>query len=250
MRRINWISLLVTAVTFVGSPAIAADISTDVTFDFFSKYIWRGQNLNDDPVFQPAVTFAYGNLSGGVWANMDMTSYTGNSGEFTEYDYWIDYSDDLAEGISYSVGGIYYDLPSGEATQEVYAGLSFDLPLSPSVTLYYDVDEIQGAYTQFSLGHTIEKFQTFSSDCYCDLVFGASLGYGSSSYNEGYFDVGDSGFNDLVLSASLPICFTNGLTVTPSLSYITLVDNDIRAADTYDQKSDYVVAGVSLGLSF
>ena len=66
-------------------------ISIDLTADFFGKYIWRGQNLSDDPVFQPGVSVGYGNFTAGVWGNMDLTNINGNSGDFSEMDYSIDY---------------------------------------------------------------------------------------------------------------------------------------------------------------
>ena len=30
-------------------------IEFGITADFYSKYIWRGQNLNDDYIFQPSI---------------------------------------------------------------------------------------------------------------------------------------------------------------------------------------------------
>ena len=38
-------------------------LSIDVTADYFGKYIWRGQNLSDDPVFQTGVSASYKGFS-------------------------------------------------------------------------------------------------------------------------------------------------------------------------------------------
>lgn len=232
------------------APAKESGPGIDVSADYYGKYIWRGQNLSDDPVFQPAVTLYYDRWSGGVWANMDTTGINDNSGEFTEYDYWIGYTTDLAEGLCLSLGGIYYDFPSGEATQEIYAGLGLDLPLSPAVTLYYDVDEIHGTYVRFSLGHTIEKFRTFGENCRCDLSFGVSLGYAGSAYNRDYWGVDEDALNDLTFSVSMPTCFTGEWTLTPSVNYVMLVSDDICESDVYDTASDYFFAGIGLSKSF
>ena len=46
------------------SAAEAPSLSTTFTACFMSKYIWRGQLLNDDYVMQPSVGLAYGGLIG------------------------------------------------------------------------------------------------------------------------------------------------------------------------------------------
>jgi uncharacterized protein (TIGR02001 family) len=221
-------------------------IGVDVTFDFNSKYVWRGQNLVDDWVFQPGASKSFGDLTLGIWGSMDMTNQNDQSGNVTEVDYYADYSAALTEGIGYSVGFIYYAFPqASNDTQEVYGGLSFDTFLSPSVTWYYDCDEVNGSYVAFGLGHSIElpEGTPFGVD------LGLNVGWADSNYNEYYWGVDDSAFNDLTLSVSFPMEI-GGWSLTPSVSYVTLLDSDIRATDAYDSKSDYVFAGISLGTSF
>jgi hypothetical protein len=55
----------------------AAGFGVDVTIDFYSKYVWRGQNLVDDWVLQPGVSSTFGNFTLGVWGNVDMTKKSG-----------------------------------------------------------------------------------------------------------------------------------------------------------------------------
>lgn len=231
--------------------AAAEDVSVAVSADFYSKYIWRGQNLLDGPAFQPSISVGAYGFTGSVWGSLDLTDDNDNRGEFTEADYSLDYTVGLpgVEWIDLSLGAIYYDFPNTNfaSTTELYAGLAFDLPLTPSVTVYHDIDEVDGTYMQFAVGHTIEKVGTFSEECYCDLVFGASVGYGTSSYNDAYFGVDDGGFNDLTLSVALPVCFAGGWTVAPSLSYAMMLDSDIRTATG---KSDNLYGGISISKSF
>ena len=73
--------------------------------------------------------------------------------------------------------------------------------------MYRDVDEIQGTYYQFGVGHTFEKIAKWNEQCFCNLVLGASVGYGNAAYNKGYFDTDSGNLNDLTLTAGLPICF-------------------------------------------
>jgi len=106
-----------------------------VTADYFTKYIWRGQNLNDENVFQPSFSLSKNGFTASVWGNLDLTDENQNSGEFTELDYSIDYSASLPgiNWVSFSAGALYYDFPhtDSKATTEVYGGLDFDLPLTP-----------------------------------------------------------------------------------------------------------------------
>ena len=219
----------------------ASGIGVDLTVDFNSKYVWRGQNLVDDWVMQPGASTTIGGFTLGVWGNVDMTNENGEEWEFTEVDYYVDYSGDLAEGIGYSIGYIYYEFPqAGGDTQEVYAGMSFDTFLSPSVTWYYDFDAVDGSYVAFGLGHSVEVSDGLALD------LGMNLGWGDSSYNSAYWGVDDDGFNDLTLSVGLPIEL-GSWTLTPSVNYVNLIDSDISDAADDD---DIVYAGIGLSTSF
>jgi hypothetical protein len=225
-------------------------VEIGVTADVFSKYIWRGQNVVDDWVLQPGASVSYQGLTGSVWGNFDLTGDLVDGGELTEIDYAIDYTNTVPglEVLSYSAGAIYYSFfnLNWPDTAELYAGLSLDVPLSPAVRWYYDFDEIEGSYVQLSLGHTIEKIQRWRDDCYCDLQLGASLGYGTDGYNNGYFGVDDGALNDLTLTAGVPICLGK-LTIRPSVGYSVMLDDDLRAAT---EKSDNFWGGVAFAYDF
>lgn len=229
----------------------AAGIGVDVSLDFFSKYVWRGQLLNDDYAFQPGVSVNFDKFTFGVWGSVDMTDYSDNEWEFIEYDYSLDYTTSIAEGIDLSVGVIAYYFPSLGDTQEIYAGLAFDVPLSPSVTIYNDVDEINGSYVSFAVGHTFEEIAKLSEDVSVPMEIGASIGWGSKSYNKGYWgDVYDnSGLNDLAVGVAFPIGL-GSWTFTPSINYVTLLDNDAKDSDAYSTSSDYFFTGLSFSTSF
>jgi len=243
-----------------GQTIVFADnrIEFEVRADFFSKYVWRGQNISDDPVFQPSISAGYDGLTVSIWGNLELTNINDKSGDFSELDYSLDYSGDFPgiKGIGYSVGVIYYDFPGAAAdstripdTTELYWGFSFDLPASPSITVYHDVDEAEGTYISFAIGHSIEKFVELGPDVPVEMEVGASLGWGSGSYNKYYWGTEQSKMNDLVLSASFPFEVA-GLTVAPTLNYVTLLNDDIRDTDAYGTDSDFFFAGVSLSKSF
>lgn len=229
-------------IAFAGTRVSAAEVAGEVGFDYMGNYIWRGQRLVDKPVVQPWVNLGFGNFTFGTWANMNTK---GKSGEFNEIDLSVDYTNSLTDTISYSVGIIRYEFPNttAEGTAEIYAGLSFDTFLSPSVTLYYDIDEVDGCYLSFGAGHQIEL-----SESVC-LDMSASLGWGSSDYNEAYWGEDSSKMQDLTLSLAMPVALGNW-TLTPSVNYVSIMSSSLRETNTYDGKSDYVYAGIGLSTSF
>ncbi len=87
------------------------------------------------------------------WGN-----FSENTGEMNEVDLTLDYSMDVNDMISLSVGNILYDVDGAADTNELYAGVSLNTLLSPSLTVYYDYDEFDGnIYTVASIGHTIRN---------------------------------------------------------------------------------------------
>jgi hypothetical protein len=120
------------------------------------------------------------------------------------------------------------------------------IPLAPYFKWYRDVDEIDGSYFQFGIGHTIEKIYVVNEKCYCGLQLGASYGWGNAAYDKGYFGVDSSQSNDLTLTAGLPISIGTWI-VKPSVNYATMLSNSIREATG---KSDNVWFGVGISTSF
>ena len=243
-------------VLFLGKSVVFAEneVGFELTADYFGKYIWRGQNYNDDPVFQPSISVGYRGLTATIWGSFDTTNYTGNSGDFYELDYSLDYTAAMPgmEGVDYSIGVVYYDYPGStiKDTTEIYAGLSFDLPLSPSLTFYNDMDEAEGgSYISLAVGHSIEKIAELTPDMLIGMDIGASLGWGSACYNKYYWGTNQSKMQDLTLAVSFPIEI-GGWTFAPSLNYVTLLSDDIRATDINRSESDYFFAGISVSKSF
>lgn len=232
---------------------IVEAISFEITADYYGKYIWRGQNISDDPVFQPGLSMAIGGLTAAFWGNLETTGINKEGGEFTEYDYSLDYSGDVpfVDGVGFSVGVINYYFPSVEDTTEVYWGFGFDLPLSPSITVYHDVDDVKGTYASAGLSHSIEKIIELSPGMPVGMDIGLSLGMGSASYNKGYWGatVNSTKLNDLALSVSFPFEI-GGWSMAPSLNYVTLVDGKVCDSDAFRKESDYFFAGFGVAKGF
>lgn len=254
MKKAKWFVAALSVFICGSGLAFAQDeISVELTADYYGKYIWRGQNLDDDNVFQPGLSIGYGGFTAGIWGSMELTNINGNNNEFTEVDYSLDYSGDFPfiSGAGYSVGLIYYDFPNTTVkdTTEFYWGLSFDLPASPSITFYHDLDEAEGTYISLAMGHTVEQVMELGPDVPVGMEIGASLGWGSGSYDKYYWGTDQSKMNDLVLSASFPFEL-GGFTIAPSLNYVTLLSDDIRKTDAYGTDSDFFFVGIGLSKSF
>lgn len=244
-----FIVLCITTLISAASLKAEDQVSVGASADVMSKYVWRGQDLVDDWVLQPGAYVNSNGFTASFWGNLDMTDENGNSGQFSEIDLTLDYTSQVPgiDILSYSLGFINYDFPvngGADDTWEIYWGFGLDVPASPSVTVYHDVDEVEGTYVSFGIGHSIENITDFG----LGVDLGASIGWGSSSYNRTYWGPDKSELNDLVLSATFPFEVA-GFAITPSVNYITIVGNDIRAPNTYGQNDMWVV-GVGFSKEF
>ena len=111
------------------------------------------------------------------------------------------------------------------------------------------IDEAEGTYIALAFAHSREKLFELGPGVPVGLELGASLGWGSRSYNKYYWGTGQSKINDLTLSASFPF-EVGGWTVIPSLNYVTLLSDDIRGTDAYGTDSDFFYAGIGFVKEF
>lgn len=215
--------------------------------DLLTDYVWRGQLLTDDPVIQPyAEIGAYG-LTLNVWGSIDMTDINEAGNEdfrLQEVDYTLSYGFTPVDGLDLEGGIIYYDFPGTafDSTREVYASASLSkVPLTPTATVYYDFDEVDGIYATLGVGHTFELAEDLG------LSLGAGLGWGDEDYNTAYFGVTDSGLNDLSLKASLDYALTEMFSISAYVAYSELLDSDIEDAVA---DSDIFYGGVGFYFSY
>ena len=266
MKKIKGLMVAMSVVVCMGGGLLKADaddkVTVGVSADFYGKYVWRGQDLVDGWVFQPGASVGYGGLTASFWGNLEMTDENTHNGEMSEVDLTLDYSASFpgVEMLGYSVGFIYYDFPvkgAADDTTELYAGLSLDVPASPSVTVYRDVDEVKdGMYISFGVGHSFENVFDLGSNTPVGVELSASLGWANCDYNKVYWGTKPNGSNiggaanDLVLTLAFPFSLA-GFDVTASLNYITLVDDDIRRTDAYGRgRDDMFFAGIGFAKEF
>jgi uncharacterized protein (TIGR02001 family) len=251
MRAITGLAAVCAVMGLTQGSAQAGDpLSLDISADVATKYVWRGQLITDDPVLQPSATLSGYGFSANVWGNVDFTDVNetdGGSFNLREVDYTLSYGFSPSEGLDLEAGIIWYTFPGGDSTGEVYGSVCLSaVPLSPTLAVYYDFDEVDGFYANLGVGHTFELTEKLG------LSLGASLGWGDSDYHEFYFgQAASSSLSDLLLSASLDYTLTERVSVSLYVAYSDLLDSDVEAlADTGYGDSDIVYGGVSLGVSF
>ena len=206
MRRAKVLGATLAAIgtIAIAVPAEAQEVGADL--GLFSSYVWRGLSLTNKPVAEPDlyVSFPAGKASVtvGGWANIDLGKYddldrrhqrergpvrvqlrrvrslrrdrlSGGQGD----------ADGRGDGVHLSEQGRLLDvrdhaglLTSGVNTVEIYGKLEVDAPLSPALSIYYDVDKIKGAYIEGSISHSLVLSEKVGLDLGALAGFSAGQG--------------------------------------------------------------------------
>jgi len=119
----------------VDMDSLMADVeATDSNIGLYSQYVWRGQRQSLGAMsVQGDVGWEHDSgASANVWFA------TLGAGNVTEFDYTLDYTQEIGE-LSYSGGMIYYAYHNNNVANvlELYASVAHELG---SATLYYDTD--------------------------------------------------------------------------------------------------------------
>ncbi|MEI6127222.1 MAG: hypothetical protein WCQ99_11795 [Pseudomonadota bacterium] len=232
-----------------GGAASAVEFGVDLPVN--SKYMWRGLELNEDPVFQPDAWVSYKGLSLTVWGNMELTGIyngpgeNGARGNFTEVDYILKYERSL-DKFNYTAGYIYYDYPhtSYRKTQEVFGSFGYDMALNPTFTVYRDIDEADGWYMTWGVSHEVELKQPLNST----LTLSGTLGFSSEKHTDFYYAKDATTFTDAIFSAGLKIPITDTLAIIPSANYSALLGS--LRGEGLNKRNDTFWYGINVAFSF
>jgi len=270
------ISLLISSLLIVSAtPLIAEDEKPtgDFSVSALSKYVWRGQELSrDSVVIQPSMTIGYKGFAVNVWGNLDTDPYVASSDDdstnWTETDVTLSYSKTLGL-FNLGAGYIYYGLAGSNEngadyhdSQEIYVSVGLNTLLSPTLTVYKEIDYYHQWYFLLGVSHAFELNKMVS------LKLAASASYLLSEDEETYPEFnGDaeptddkfSNLHDGTMTASLPIKATQYITVTPLISYVFPLSGDakdemkgrgIRGEQPSDRDSSFLYGGVTLSFTF
>lgn len=262
--------LMFTLLAVPGAPLRAEEEKPtgDFTTAVLSQYVWRGYELSrSSVVIQPSMTIGYKGFSANVWGNLDTKPYSATDASYpstwNETDLTLSYSTTL--GL-FNVGGgyAYYGLASAnrdaadpDDSQELFATVSLNTLLSPTLTLYKEIDHYRNMYFLLGISHVFELNKLVS------LKLAASAGYLLSTDAEKYakYDANGaatadkfSNFHDGSVSASLPIRATDRITITPTLSYVFPLTGDakdeMKARSFQGKDSSFFVGGILASFSF
>ena len=230
---------------------------------FLTGYLWHGMLINDEPVAQPSLTLEAFGFGCNIWGNYDFTdSYSEEAPAFTEVDYTLSYSFDLAP-FAFSVGYSQYDYPNTYEEEELPDGtvarrspentrLVFgyaempDLAVVPSLTVEYGVDGDDALYGVFGLAYERALGETLT------VELTGSLAWANASYHRAQFDADEFALGDATLGASLIWSPSDPFSITASLLYSTFVSetiSDAAEASGYDAP-EALVAGLTFGYAF
>lgn len=186
-------------------------VNIEANLYFYSKYIFRGLNFGNKPIFQPSLTLNYKDVIATILGTCDTGDENAN-----EFDLLLDYTKEINKEINLSFGYNFFRfIDLGQNTQEVYAGVSLNRALSPSFMFYHDFDLAKGNYAELSISKS-NKFKNLS------LNTKASLGY-----NDRYF-WDKSGFSHLDFQVLIAIKISDKVTICPRLNYIKALNKDFK----------------------
>lgn len=259
----------------------------DFTVAAMSQYIWRGYELSRNSlVIQPSITVGYKGFTANLWGNLDTSPYYSGtdsksySNSWTETDLTLSYTKSLGL-VSVGGGYIYYalpalnkDAPDRADSQELFATVSLNTLLSPTLTVYKEIDRYKQWYFLLGVSHAFELSKAVSLklaasasyllSTYADAtLFNAGAGYGGYPKFDGSAQATNekfSNFHDGTLTVSLPVKATANITVTPTLSYIFPLSGDARyemkgqalkgSAVSSDREGSFLVGGIMASFSF
>lgn len=272
MQRANVLGVgLLVAVAVHAVPA-RAQTEVGVDLGLFSSYVWRGLTRTNKPVVQPAVYVSFpvgsASITAGGWSNIDLGKYdnfaddlsqSGGSSalNLAEFQPYAEVSFPLGRAtLTGGVTGYIYPndagapalglMTSDENTWEIYGKLGFDAPLSPEVSVYYDIDRVKGAYLEGGVSYSLEASEQVSVDL--GAIAGFSAGQDASGGLEELPRFLDDGFTHLDLSVGVPITAGN-IAIIPGFHVIVAGDEFTKTTSPTDESDVKVWGGVSLSWS-
>lgn len=250
MKAKTWMSATLLTIAATGSAQSEHKIETELTLDFESKYVWHGLNLVNDPVFQPQIAFASGNLSLILWGNVELTNWNapnyprGPKGRVTEIDTSIEYAGKWKE-TDWHAGVIDYQYPGTglERYQEWYGAAAWaEIWGSPELSLHTGNNNHSGTYATFGVSHSV-PFKPVQGTIDLSL----EVTYADSRSNRFLYGYDKAGFSDALISAGTGIDLGKGWSFSPTLYYSTLLTSGILKGEP---RRSNVWVSCSFGVKF
>ncbi len=213
-------------------------VGADLTYK--SQYIWRGIQFNSESVFWPDVWINWNELTFVVFGSVDMTDVTKRRGEFTEMDFFLEYSHSF-KPLSLTLGYAHYSYPGhiesldgadfnysiSKGSGEFYSTVTSNLKvINFGASVWYDIINARGVYfnPSLTLSHTVKEIFT------PELKLG--LGLADSDHNAHWIGLAEGGATDfttnLTLSLVMPGKLGNYLTIGTDVNYSKVLNSDLE----------------------
>ena len=215
--------------------------SGSVTLDYYSRYVWRGEYLDKDGVFEPGITLSAKGFSVGYWSNWDMVgSDPLNS---NESDYFVSYA--YTEGpLTITGGHTWYSFPgTSTSSKEYFVSAGLSTFLSPVFTFYHDYEDGKdlgkghGNYYSLALSNTMDIYKPYG----ISLTLGTTIGYIDHQWING------RGFH-FTPTMAINIPMTKSLTISPTIGY-NITQGDLKDPAIGNQ-TDSAFGGVHSVVTF
>ena len=270
-------SVFITAFPFI---SLAEDVKPEkipngeVAVSVVSSYIWRGQELSRNSILiQPSATISHKGFSINVWGNLDPKPYSSTdssySSNYTETDLTLSYAKKLGivqlggGYIYYALNAPYYGAADVLDSQEFFLTVGLDTLLSPTLTVYKEIDHYNQWYFLLGISHRFALYKKVG------LKLAAMASY-LKSEDAGTYAKYDSdsiatkekydNFHDGTVSASIPVALTKSFTVTPMASYVFPLCDDAKyemqgrglkgVFTLSDRDSSFFYGGITISYTF
>lgn len=182
------LSLVMSALpVFAGDDADANSLSLSASVGYESQYVSRSLQTGE-AILTPAATLSAGSWYAGFWAAVPVEH---REAWPKELDLFAGRNFSLCESLSLDLGLMHYsydkvfaDLLGHDSSNELYAGLSLDAILSPTLYFYHDFDCLTDL-AEFGLSHSVELGAGFALELAATL--GASFGENEENPDYGYW---------------------------------------------------------------
>lgn len=224
-RIISWL-LVFLALTMLPLPG-----SVSGGVDLVSRYVWRGFDLlyNNHPAVQPYLNVGLGEsgFSLGIWSSFalerrDAFKYSDEIDLSLAYDFRMPENWELSAGVTLYGYWFAEEFRFKDATSpELFASLTrTDLPLSPCLSFYYDLNLGSGLYATLGGGHEWKVTEKVGIEA------GGLLGFNSRQY------LSRSGFSDIDLYVRAPLALGR-VTLVPSLNVIVPLLDEVNESTEF-----------------
>ncbi|MCX5781135.1 MAG: hypothetical protein NT145_00285 [Elusimicrobia bacterium] len=208
------------------------------TFDYFSKYVFRGVTVDEDPVVQPSFSINYKTINASFWSSMPIQN-TNDAVDSNEIDLTVSYTKSF-EPADISIGHVSYHYPysGSSSTKEWFVSLTINnLPVGINIMYYDDYDYYKGSYSSLEVTKNVSLINEYDIETILYVHLGSYVNY--DIYRQG---------GDYVLGTKIIIPVREKMTITPSLFY-SVPFGDV-ADENIGNQIPSIYGGFSLGFCF